>query len=419
MISYAQNFEDVILERVFKDKFDGFYVDIGAAHPVIDSVTKHFYDKGWKGINIEPSPQLYNKLKNERSKDINLNIVITTNDGIVDFYDVPNSGLSSLLEENALSIKNNEFQNDYNGNKVLEPAKLSIVSNRLETIFDKYVKDIIIDFLKIDVEGAEKSVIESNNWDKYKPKILIIESTKPNSQILTHGDWEYIILNAGYSFVYFDGLNRFYLRNDLIELKELFSYPPCVFDNFVKYSEIKLQEQHNQLQEQHNQLQEQHNQLQEQHNQLQEQHNQLQEQHNQLQERYISLLNSYSWRITAPLRWGLDITKRVLSTTKRIAKAVLYTIPRKIVRTSIIVTGKIILKMPFIAKPIKFVLRRFPRLFERLERMIKGNSAVVNIVSYNQQVGSAGVIINELSPRARQIYEDLKREIEKRKAERK
>ena len=175
----------------------------------------------------------------------------------------------------------------------------------------------------------------------------------------------------------------------------------------------------NQLQEQHNQLQEQHNQLQEQHNQLQEQHNQLQEQHNQLQERYISLLNSYSWRITAPLRWGLDMTKRVLSTTKRIAKAVLYTIPRKIVRTSIIVTGKIILKMPFIAKPIKFVLRRFPRLFKRLERMIKGNSAVVNIVSYNQQVGSAGVIINELSPRARQIYEDLKREIEKRKAERK
>jgi len=410
MISYAQNFEDVILERIFKDKFDGFYVDVGAAHPVIDSVTNHFYNKGWKGINIEPSPQLYYKLKNERSRDINLNMVVTTKDGIVDFHDIPNSGLSSLLEENTLSIKDNEFQKDYNGNKVLEPAKISIVSNRLETIFDKYVKDIIIDFLKIDVEGAEKSVIESNNWDKYKPKVIIIESTKPNSQIFTHGDWEFLILNAGYTFVYFDGLNRFYLRNDLIELNELFSYPPCVFDNFVKYSEIKLQEQHNQLQEQHNQLQEQHNQLQEQHNQLQEQHNQLQEQHNQLQERYISLLNSYSWRITAPLRWGLDMTKRVLSITKRIAKAVLYTIPRKIVRTSIIVTGKIILKIPFIAKPIKIVLRRFPRLFERLDKMIKSQNSPSNY--YQSYIGS-----NELSPRAQQIYEDLKREIEKRKAE--
>ena len=382
MISYAQNFEDVILERIFKDKFDGFYVDVGAAHPVIDSVTNHFYNKGWKGINIEPSPQLYYKLKNERSRDINLNMVVTTKDGIVDFHDIPNSGLSSLLEENTLSIKDNEFQKDYNGNKVLEPAKISIVSNRLETIFDKYVKDIIIDFLKIDVEGAEKSVIESNNWDKYKPKVIIIESTKPNSQIFTHGDWEFLILNAGYTFVYFDGLNRFYLRNDLIELNELFSYPPCVFDNFVKYSEIKLQEQHNQLQEQHNQL----------------------------QERYISLLNSYSWRITAPLRWGLDMTKRVLSITKRIAKAVLYTIPRKIVRTSIIVTGKIILKIPFIAKPIKIVLRRFPRLFERLDKMIKSQNSPSNY--YQSYIGS-----NELSPRAQQIYEDLKREIEKRKAE--
>lgn len=72
MISYSQNFEDVILNRFFKNTNIGFYVDVGAHDPIIDSVTKHFYDKGWSGINIEPVNLAFKKLQAERKRDINL-----------------------------------------------------------------------------------------------------------------------------------------------------------------------------------------------------------------------------------------------------------------------------------------------------------------------------------------------------------
>ena len=54
MISYAQNFEDVMLARAFGDRRDGFYIDVGACFPDVASVTRHFYDLGWNGVNVEP-----------------------------------------------------------------------------------------------------------------------------------------------------------------------------------------------------------------------------------------------------------------------------------------------------------------------------------------------------------------------------
>ena len=71
-VSYAQNFEDVILHRVLKEVKKGFYIDVGANDPVIDSVTKAFYDDGWHGINIEPVSEWFEKLQLVRPNDINL-----------------------------------------------------------------------------------------------------------------------------------------------------------------------------------------------------------------------------------------------------------------------------------------------------------------------------------------------------------
>lgn len=100
-ISYAQNFEDVLLNRIFREQNTGFYVDIGANHPVYDSVTKAFYERGWRGINIEPVPQYYNLLKCDRAEDINLNIGISDEEGELIFCDLVDTGLSTFDQEMA------------------------------------------------------------------------------------------------------------------------------------------------------------------------------------------------------------------------------------------------------------------------------------------------------------------------------
>ena len=76
MISFAQNLEDVVLARVFASQKDGIYVDIGAWDPDLDSVTKHFYLRGWTGINVEPSATAFARLSAARPRDVNLNVAV-------------------------------------------------------------------------------------------------------------------------------------------------------------------------------------------------------------------------------------------------------------------------------------------------------------------------------------------------------
>jgi len=302
MISYAQNFEDVILERFFKGQKTGFYVDIGAADPVKDSVTKHFYDKKWRGINIEPSPVLFKKLVQERKRDINLNFIISNQESLNAFFDIPNSGLSSIYQDCASSALEKEGQKDYDGCALNSFEKILIESKRLTSILEQYANNIKIDFLKIDVEGTEREVIESNNWNVFRPKVLIIEATVPNSPITNFESWDQLLIQSDYIFVYFDGLNRFYLRNDLFKYKEVFSYPPCVFDEFIQYSEVKKQLQLSVLLSQQQELQSQYQELHLQNMDLILQNQRLFNQVN-------SILNSYSWRVLTPVRWFFSVFK--------------------------------------------------------------------------------------------------------------
>src|SRR5687767_10524500 len=86
LISYAQNFEDVMIARLFPHDYCGFYIDIGAAHPTHLSVTKHFYDSGWSGVNVEPLPRFFQKLAAARPRDINLQAMIGAADGGRTFF---------------------------------------------------------------------------------------------------------------------------------------------------------------------------------------------------------------------------------------------------------------------------------------------------------------------------------------------
>lgn len=224
MISYAQNAEDVLLNRLFVGREDGFYIDVGAHDPASDSVTKHFYDRGWHGINIEPRP-VCDRLKAERPRDVNLRIAASDAAGTATFFHVNEAPCWSTLDPRAADeiVKNHGFS----------VSEESLPVRTLKDVCDEFVRGPI-DFLKIDVEGAEGNVIRGADWAKYRPTVLVVEALVPGIEGSTHGDWEPILLAADYLFAFNDGLNRYYLRREDEHLVPKLSYPAGVLDNFVR-----------------------------------------------------------------------------------------------------------------------------------------------------------------------------------------
>jgi FkbM family methyltransferase len=223
-VSYAQNFEDIVLDRLFEDVKRGFYIDVGANHPSVDSVTKLFYDKGWNGINIEPHPVMYEKLVEVRKRDLNLNLAISDESEKKVFYFFESSGFSTLNSEIAK-------QHSEGG---LARTSSEILTCTLNEVIENNTKNQIIHFLKIDVEGSEREVLLGLNLSKYRPIVILIESFRPNTQIENHTDWESILLDSEYLFCYQDGVNRFYLDTQFSNLQDKFKFPPNVFDHFEK-----------------------------------------------------------------------------------------------------------------------------------------------------------------------------------------
>lgn len=243
MISYAQNFEDVYLRRIFDGVDSGFYIDIGASDPKNLSVTKYFYDLGWSGINADPLELAYKKFQSERTRDINIKAAVTVNVGFQEFYEVLDyPELSTFSSELALSLEGS-------GHSIQKTTVNAVSGNYL---IETYCREKTIDFMKIDVEGAEKDVITSIDFNKYRPKVLLVEATIPNAlfpgwdgleEIETHTAWEALILSADYSFAFFDGLNRYYIRNEDIQLLKYLRHPISHWDNFeLAYSFERINE---------------------------------------------------------------------------------------------------------------------------------------------------------------------------------
>lgn len=198
---HAQNGEDVVLSRVFGDGV-GRYVDVGASHPVVDSVTAYFYERGWSGVNIEPQPSAYAELCAARPRDVNLQVAIGNIPGphtLVMYPAVPS--LSTLDERMAA-------HHAANG---LVAAEVPIEVLRLDTVFDQHCQDRV-DFLKIDAEGSERGVLESVSLARWRPRVVLVEYNCCG--VATHEEWEPLVFAAGYRPVLDDGLNRFYAAPD-------------------------------------------------------------------------------------------------------------------------------------------------------------------------------------------------------------
>jgi len=221
IVSYAQNAEDVRLWRVFGSKPVGFYVDVGAGDPVRDSVTKLFYDAGWSGLNIEPGP-LYAQLVDARPRDVTLELAVGTREGEAEFWiSSPDSGFSGFERlPDELVPEGFSF------------TRTRIRCARLDALIDEHAKGRVVDFLKIDVEGAERDVLSSFDPETIRPTVILVEAIAPLENHPNHEDWESLLVDHGYVFAAFDGINRFYVPSEHAELIDTLAYPISVLDHY-------------------------------------------------------------------------------------------------------------------------------------------------------------------------------------------
>ncbi len=234
-VSYAQNFEDVILWRALHRIGQGFYIDIGAGDPDAESVTRAFYDRGWRGVNVEPSRTAYLQLVARRPRDVNINAAMLNRTGPVCYYPVDGgNGLSTIIASVAAMRR-------ADGWPVQEGV--SVDGDTLSNICRRHAVDQPIHFLKVDVEGAERDVLLGADFTLFRPWIVVVESEGPGVSEERDRAFEEPLLAANYRAAYFDGLNRFYLADEHADdLTRALSVPPNVYDRFVTAAQVEAEQ---------------------------------------------------------------------------------------------------------------------------------------------------------------------------------
>lgn len=351
-ISYAQNFEDVMLWRALKHVETGFYVDLGAWSPDQDSVTRALYDLGWHGINIEPNPEFNEQLNKRRPRDINLKVAIGETEGFLTMNFLTNPGLSTL--DDAIAEQHRA------AGWVVTREQVQV--KPLARLWHDYVPaGQEVHFLKVDVEGFEEPALKGNDWSRYRPWVVVVEATLPMSQVESYHSWEQILLDAGYQFAYADGLNRFYVSDEHAELLPAFRYPPNVFDGFLLARQQEAESRAIEALAKQVELQSQVDQLNGQAYHWWQQATQLELERN-------ALRSSWSWRITAPLRFIVRLIIQPVSIARLAANHVIHRTIESAQRPLSRLMS-IVLRRPQLAYRINQVLMGYPALYRQLQRV--------------------------------------------------
>jgi FkbM family methyltransferase len=238
IVSYAQNFEDVMLARCFPGP-RGFYVDVGANDPDIDNVTRHFYERGWSGINIEPLASNFARLKKRRTRDLNLHLAAGEEDGSITFYEIGKWHGYSTTDKGIAA------QHRKDGLKVIEHRT---PIRRLASVLDEHAKGKPIDFLSVDVEGAEISVLAGADLNRHRPKIILAESRLPVTVNMVDRffevpdraeDYAEFLKPFRYLLIYRDGLNAFFAAEEHADLARHFAFPPGIADRLTHVASIR------------------------------------------------------------------------------------------------------------------------------------------------------------------------------------
>jgi FkbM family methyltransferase len=238
-ISYAPNHEDILLDRVFGDHV-GTFMGVGARSPTVDSLTYFFYRHGWRGVNLEPVPRRHAQLQAARPGDLNLALAAWDSNGEIPFFDVATGdGLSTFSGKTA---------EDYRARGV------PIIERKapVRTI-QSLVEELGIDppdFLAIDAERSPEQVIRGIALEHWRPRVIVVESSGSEAPLPAHHAWEPILLAHGYLFATFNGINRFYLRDDLRGEQARLELPVSVRDRFQRSEVVALEQRVRDLEQQ-------------------------------------------------------------------------------------------------------------------------------------------------------------------------
>ena len=231
-VTWAQNGEDIVLLRAFAGMDRGTYIDVGANLPDFGSITKAFYDRGWRGLLVEASPAFAEQLRKDRPGDIVEEVAASAEPGTLTLHEIADTGLSTTKEDIGA-------HHARDGREVVERKVPAVPVSQL---IDRHGLTEI-HFMTVDVEGAEADVIAGLDLERHRPWVLVVEATYPNSIEQTHGTWEPVLTAAGYRFCQFDGLSRFYVAEEHADLAEALSIPASPAEGFLRADDIARHDQ--------------------------------------------------------------------------------------------------------------------------------------------------------------------------------
>ena len=210
-LSYAQRFEDFHLWRALGDIANGFYVDVGAGHPVYDNVSFAFYLAGWRGITVEPNPALAELGRAVRPRDQLHQALISAAPGEATLYlQREFHGLSTTIAEHAETAEKETGRS---------AEALTLPVTTLAALCEQHVPPAF-EFLKVDVEGAEAEVLRGADFSRFRPKVIVVEAIKPFTLAPAWDEWEPLLGRHGYAYVWDDELNRYYVAEEARALAE-------------------------------------------------------------------------------------------------------------------------------------------------------------------------------------------------------
>jgi FkbM family methyltransferase len=202
----------MVLKRIFGNKSKGIYVDIGAHHPTLFSNTNYFHQKGWSGINIDALPGVKLTFETARPNDVNLELLVSEKEGPTAFYLFEPSLMNTMSEKQAEENKKFDW--------CTFKGKTMVTSMPLSKLLDQYLTPgTKIDYMSIDVEGAEMTVLRSNNWAKYLPDVLLIELIDSTVEDVLKTEVHQFLQDLSYNFFAKTGNTVFYKQKGFFEFQ--------------------------------------------------------------------------------------------------------------------------------------------------------------------------------------------------------